>query len=94
MTAETLEVIGGIITGPASAIFVCLIFFYFSYKTIVEKAIPALQENVDKILSEHREDREAWQQSIQIMSQRLEKVEDEVKEIKMLCLNKSQNNEV
>jgi len=94
MDASILESIGVLITGPASAIFVCLVFFYFSYKMIVEKAIPSLQENVDKILAEHREDRLAWQESIKIMSQRLEKVEDEVKEIKMLCLNKSNNTEV
>ena len=90
MSAETLEVISHLISGPASAVGVCMIFIFGAYRLIVNKALPQFQSNLDQILEEHREDREVFKSSIELMDRRLSAVEAEVKEIKYLCKSKSE----
>jgi hypothetical protein len=88
MDAASLAVIAQLISGPAAAVGICLVFLFGSYKLIVTKALPQFQKNLDQILEEHRKDREVFKESIDLMDKRLNKLEDEVREIKYLCKSK------
>jgi len=90
MDASSLEVIAQLISGPAAAVGICLIFLFGSYKLIVNKALPQFQKNLDQILEEHKKDREVFKESIALMDRRLSKLEEEMREIKYLCKSKEQ----
>ena len=77
-----LNVLAPLVSGPAAAVFVCLIVMWKGYKLIVDKMLPQQAQMVSDILEEHRKDRKVFVDSIVIMDKRLSSVEDDISEIK------------
>jgi hypothetical protein len=75
-------VLAPLVSGPAAAVFVCLLVMWKGYKLIVEKMLPAQAVMVQDILEEHRKDRKVFVDSIVLMDKRLSSVEDDISEIK------------
>ena len=81
-------VLAPFVSGPAAAVFVCLLVMWKGYKLIVEKMLPAQADMVKDILKEHKEDRKVFMDSIRIMDNRLSSLEDEISEIKIIIKEK------
>jgi hypothetical protein len=81
-------VLAPFVSGPAAAVFVCLLVMWKGYKLIVEKMLPAQADMVKDILKEHKEDRKVFMDSIRIMDKRLSSVEDDISEIKHIIKEK------
>ena len=77
-----LNVLAPLVSGPAAAVFVCLIVMWRGYKLIVDKMLPQQAQMVSDILEEHRKDRKVFVDSIVLMDKRLSSVEDDISEIK------------
>lgn len=75
-------VLAPLVSGPAAAVFVCLLVMWKGYKLIVEQMLPAQAVMVQDILEEHRKDRKVFVDSIVLMDKRLSSVEDDISEIK------------
>jgi hypothetical protein len=82
MDAATITLILNAISGPASAVAVSLLcMFGFGY-FLVKYSFPAQQKVMDSFIVESRANRKVFVDAVEVMSRRLEKVEDDVKEIK------------
>jgi len=77
-----LEVLAPLVSGPAAAVFVCLLVMWQGYKLIVDKMLPQQKEMVQDILEEHRRDRKVFVDGLVLMDKRLSSVEDDISEIK------------
>ncbi len=88
-----LEVLAPLVSGPAAAVFVCLVVMWKGYKLIVEQMIPAQRQNIQDILDEHRKDRKVFVDGLSIMDRRLNSVENDISEIKHIIIkdNKCEN---
>lgn len=71
-----------LITGPASAVGICLLVGWAAWKLLTEKILPQHEARFDKLMSEHKEDRDAFREAVKVISERLHKVEDAVTDIK------------
>jgi hypothetical protein len=81
MPAELVELLP-LLTGPASSVGICLLVGYAAWKLLVEKILPQSEARFDKLMSEHKEDRDAFREAVKVLSERLHKVEDAVTDIK------------
>lgn len=82
-------VLAPLVSGPAAAVFVCLVVMWKGYKLIVEQMIPAQRENIQDILEEHRKDRKVFVDSIVLMDKRLNSVEDDISQIKHIIIKEN-----
>ena len=86
MDAATLTLVLSAISGPASGVVVamlCMVMFgYF----LVKYLLPAQQKVMDGFITESRANRKVFVDAVEVMSRRLEKVEDDVKDIKHAIL--------
>lgn len=81
MSSEISELLP-LITGPASSVGVCLLVGHAAFKLLTEKILPQHEARFDKLMSEHKEDRDAFREAVKVISERLHKVEDAVTDIK------------
>ena len=89
MDAATLSLLVSAISGPASGIFVALIcLFGFGY-FMVKHMLPQQQAMIDDFVKESRASRKIFVDAVEIMSRRLDKVEDKVEEIKIILRERS-----
>lgn len=81
--AQLLELTLTAVSGPASGVVVALLclggFGYF----LVRYLLPQQERQLDKILKDHGEDRKVFEKSIVQMSNRLDKIEDDVHAIRL-----------
>jgi len=81
--AQLLELTLTAVSGPASGVVVALLclggFGYF----LVKYLLPQQERQLDKILKDHGEDRKVFEKSITQMSNRLDKIEDDVHAIRL-----------
>jgi hypothetical protein len=77
-------VLAPLVSGPAAAVFVCLVVMWKGYFLIVEQMIPAQRQNIQDILEEHRKDRKVFVDGLVLMDKRLNSVEDDLSEIKII----------
>lgn len=81
--AQLLELTLTAVSGPASGVVVALLclggFGYF----LVRYLLPQQERQLDKILKDHGEDRKVFEKSITQMSNRLDKIEDDVHAIRL-----------
>ena len=82
-------VLAPLVSGPAAAVFVCLIVMWKGYKLIVEQMIPAQRQNIQDILEEHRKDRKVFVDGLVLMDKRLNAVEDDISEIKHIIVKEN-----
>ena len=95
MDANTLNLLLSAAAGPASGVVVallCMVMFgYFLIKYILpsqerhlDRVIDESSKNRDLFEKESSENRKVFQSAVQVMSDRLDNVEDDVKEIKVI----------
>ena len=88
MDAATLQILISAISGPASGVAVamlCIIMFgYF----LVKHLLPQQQAMIDDFVKESRASRKVFVDAVEIMSRRLDKVEDTVSDIKDILKEK------
>jgi hypothetical protein len=86
MDAATASLLVSAISGPASAVAVSLLcMFGFGY-FLVKYSLPAQEKIMDSFITESRANRKVFVDAVEVMSRRLEKVEDDVKDIKHVIL--------
>ena len=82
MDAATLSMILSAVSGPASGVVVALLcLFGFGY-FMVKHMLPQQQAMIDDFVKESRASRKVFVDAVEIMSRRLDKVEDTVGDIK------------
>ena len=79
---DDISVFLPILTGPASAVGICLLVGYASWKLLVEKILPDQEARFNKLFEEHGKDREAFREAIKTIGERLQNVESDVTDIK------------
>lgn len=95
MDEATLTLLINAISGPASAVAVSLLcmagFGYF----LVKHMLPAQQKVVDGFITESRANRKVFVDAVEVMSRRLERVEDDINDIKQVIVRRgrSSNND-
>ena len=85
MTVD-FAVLAPLVSGPAAAVFVCLLVMWQGYKLIVDKMLPQQKEMVQDILEEHRRDRKVFVDGLVLMDKRLSSVENDISEIKHIII--------
>ena len=89
MDAATLSMILSAVAGPASGVVVALLcLFGFGY-FMVKHMLPQQQNMIDDFVKESRANRKIFADAVEIMSRRLDKVEDKVEEIKIILKERS-----
>ena len=82
MSAEEINAIITMLSGPASSVGVCILVGYTSYKLIVDKVLPSYDSKFEKIMDAHDKDRTIFKDAVSALSNRIEKVEEDVTDIK------------
>ena len=82
-------VLAPLVSGPAAAVFVCLVIMWKGYKLIVEQMIPAQRQNIQDILEEHRKDRKVFVDGLVLMDKRLNSVEEDISQIKHIIIKEN-----
>ncbi len=89
MDAATLNLILSAVAGPASGVVVALLcLFGFGY-FMVKHMLPQQQNMIDDFVKESRANRKVFVDAVEIMGRRLDKVEDNVDEIKIILRERS-----
>jgi hypothetical protein len=89
MDAATLSMILSAVAGPASGVVVALLcLFGFGY-FMVKHMLPQQQNMIDDFVKESRANRKVFVDAVEIMGRRLDKVEDNVEEIKIILRERS-----
>ena len=89
MEAATIGMILSAVAGPASGVVVALIcLFGFGY-FMVKHMLPQQQAMIDDFVRESRANRKVFVDAVEIMGRRLDKVEDNVEEIKIILRERS-----
>lgn len=81
MDPATLTVILQAATGAGGAVVVCLIVMFGVYHFVVNKFLPMQKDNIDDLVKEGRANRKVFVDAVDVMSRRLDKVEDDVSDI-------------
>lgn len=63
-TVYAVDKLAPLVAGPASSTIILLLFFIVLYRMVDKKLIPAAGKWLQDIIDQHREDREAWQESM------------------------------
>jgi len=82
MDAATLSLIISAVSGPASGVAVAIICILLFGYFLVKHMLPQHQAMIDDFVKESRASRKIFVDAVEIMSRRLDKVEDVVKDIK------------
>jgi len=89
MEAATISMILSAVAGPASGVVVALLcLFGFGY-FMVKHMLPQQQAMIDDFVKESRANRKVFVDAVEIMGRRLDKVEDNVEEIKIILRERS-----
>ena len=89
MDAATISMILSAVAGPASGVVVAMLcLFGFGY-FMVKHMLPQQQNIIDDFVKESRANRKVFVDAVEIMGRRLDKVEDNVEEIKIILRERS-----
>ena len=88
MDAATLNLIISAISGPASGVAVALLCILMFGYFLVKHLLPQQQAMIDDFVKESRASRKVFVDAVEIMSRRLDKVEDTVGDIKDILKGK------
>ena len=81
MDPKSLEVLIQAATGSAGAVVVCLLVMAAAYRLIVKELIPAHKETMNDFVKESRANRKVFVDAVDVMSRRMDKMEDKVEDI-------------
>lgn len=85
---ELLTLIISAVSGPASGIAVALLCMVGFGWFLVKYLLPQQDKHLEKVLDDSKENRKVFQDAVKVMSDRLDKVEDDVSEIKIIVREK------
>ena len=88
MDAATLSLIISAVSGPASGVAVAIICILMFGYFLVKHLLPQQQAMIDDFVKESRASRKVFVDAVEIMSRRLDKVEDTVGDIKDILKGK------
>jgi hypothetical protein len=89
MDAQTLNLIISAVSGPASGVAVALICILMFGYFLIKHMLPQQQKMIDDFVKESRASRKVFVDAVEIMSRRLDKVEDTVGDIKNILKERS-----
>ena len=82
MSPEEINAIISLLSGPASSVGICLLVGYASWKLVVDRVLPSYDTKFEKIMDAHDKDRTIFKDAVTALGNRLEKVEDDIKDVK------------
>jgi len=82
MDAATIQIIISAISGPASGVAVAMLCILMFGYFLIKHMLPQQQAMIDDFVKESRASRKVFVDAVEIMSRRLDKVEDTVNDIK------------
>jgi hypothetical protein len=89
MDAQTLNLIISAVSGPASGVAVAMLCILMFGYFLVKHMLPQQQKMIDDFVKESRASRKVFVDAVEIMSRRLDKVEDTVGDIKNILKERS-----
>ena len=89
MDAQTLNLIISAVSGPASGVAVAMLCILMFGYFLVKHLLPQQQKMIDDFVKESRASRKVFVDAVEIMSGRLDKVEDTVGDIKNILKERS-----
>jgi len=89
MDAATLQIIISAISGPASGVAVAMLCILMFGYFLIKHMLPQQQAMIDDFVKESRASRKVFVDAVEIMSRRLDKVEDTVSDIKDILKERS-----
>jgi RNase adaptor protein for sRNA GlmZ degradation len=89
MDAQTLNLIISAVSGPASGVAVAMLCILMFGYFLVKHLLPQQQKMIDDFVKESRASRKVFVDAVEIMSRRLDKVEDTVSDIKDILKERS-----
>jgi hypothetical protein len=81
MDAASVELILSAAAGPASGVVVAMLCLGGFGLFLVRYLLPAQERSLDKVLKDSAEDRKLFEKSINVVTRRLDKIEDAVANI-------------
>jgi len=88
MDAATLQILISAISGPASGVAVAMLCILMFGYFLIKHLLPQQQAMIDDFVKESRASRKVFVDAVEIMSRRLDKVEDTVSDIKDILKEK------
>jgi hypothetical protein len=88
MDAATLQILISAISGPASGVAVAMLCILMFGYFLIKHLLPQQQAMIDDFVKESRASRKVFVDAVEIMSRRLDKVEDTVNDIKDILKEK------
>jgi hypothetical protein len=88
MDAATVNIIVSAVSGPASGVAVALLCILMFGYFLIKHMLPQQQAMIDDFVKESRASRKVFVDAVEIMSRRLDKVEDTVGDIKDILKGK------
>jgi hypothetical protein len=88
MDAATLQILISAISGPASGVAVAMLCILMFGYFLIKHMLPQQQAMIDDFVKESRASRKVFVDAVEIMSRRLDKVEDTVSDIKDILKGK------
>jgi hypothetical protein len=79
---ENISELFPLLTGPTSSVAICLLVGYASWKLVVDRVLPSYDSKFEKIMDAHDKDRTIFKDAVSALSNRIEKVEEDVNDIK------------
>ena len=89
MDAQTINLIISAVSGPASGVAVALICILMFGYFLIKHMLPQQQKMIDDFVKESRASRKVFVDAVEIMSRRLDNVEDTVGDIKNILKERS-----
>lgn len=76
------QALPGLISGPASAVAVCLLVIYGAGYVLIKHILPEQRASLDKVLADSHETRKIFQQAVEIFDERFRSIEKNVSAVK------------
>jgi len=77
-----LTALPGLISGPASAVVICLLAMYGAGYVLVKFILPDQREALNKVLADSAENRAVFKQAVEIIDERFKSMEKNVSAVK------------
>jgi septal ring factor EnvC (AmiA/AmiB activator) len=77
-----LTALPGLISGPASAVVICLLFMYGAGYVLVKFILPEQRESLHKVLADSAENRAVFKQAVEAIDERFKSMERNVSAVK------------
>jgi peptidoglycan hydrolase CwlO-like protein len=77
-----LTALPGLISGPASAVVICLLAMYGAGYVLVKFVLPDQRESLNKVLADSAENRAVFKHAVEVIDERFRSIEKNVSSVK------------